>query len=95
MEDTKLIEKKLTRIVERFTTSAVGYENQLKTLDQLRNSACNSIALLKSLQEIEGIAVGELVDDFTSLIHKEDDELKQSIESVCGKLYDFINKNKS
>jgi hypothetical protein len=92
MEQGKKVEKILTQVVEKFTAAVVGWENDLKTLDQLKTNACNQIAKLKTLVEVENIAISELVDDFTEFLTTEKEELDAKINSICGKLYDWIKK---
>ena len=91
MEDTKRLKRTLTQIVEKFVDASTQFENKLATEAQLKKSATKSIARLMTLKEVEGVAVDSLIEDFTAILRKEDDEIPEAINTVCGNLYTFIN----
>lgn len=92
MMDTKKVNSALTRMVDKFTSTFVQYENGLSTETALKKNACDHLAVLIRLKEAENLAVEKLIEGFTGIITAEQDSVNEKANAVCGDLYDMINQ---
>lgn len=95
MDDSnKVINKTLTKIVDKFAAVATAYSNGLATEDQLKKNACSHIGVLMRLNAVEGLKVQHLVDEFIAVIKSEAGNIEEPINKVCGDLYEILNTTK-